>query len=163
MPTASASVAGCIVSRTKAAGLVVSAVTLVSVALFEGYRGEAYIPVKGDVPTIGFGATENVKMGDRTTPERALVRLLKDVNAHSDGIKKCIEVPVYQHEFDAFSILAYNIGVAAFCKSTLVKKLNAGDYTGACMEIDKWVYAGGRKLPGLVTRRAKERDLCLGR
>jgi lysozyme len=118
--------------------------------------------VAGDVPTIGFGSTKGVKLGDTTTPDRALVVLLHDLNTHSNGIKACITVPLYQHEFDAYSSFAFNVGVNAFCKSTLVKKLNAGDYTGACNELSKWVYSGGRKYNGLVKRREQERKLCLG-
>ena len=150
------------IKRVSIAALSVSAATLVGIALYEGYRGDAYIPVKGDVPTIGFGATSGVKIGDKTTPERALVTLLADVNSHSEGIKRCIHVPLYQHEFDAYSSFAYNVGVGAFCKSTLNRKLNSGDYVGACNELKRWVYAGGRKLPGLVKRREQERRLCLG-
>jgi lysozyme len=138
------------------------AALLVAVATFEGYKDRAYIPVAGDVPTIGFGSTKGVKLGDTTTPDRALVVLLHDLNTHSNGIKTCITVPLYQHEFDAYSSFAFNVGVNAFCKSTLVKKLNAGDYTGACNELSKWVYSGGKKYNGLVKRREQERRLCLG-
>jgi Phage-related lysozyme (muraminidase) len=138
-----------------------SAAVLVSIATWEGYRDKAYIPVAGDVPTLGFGSTKNVRMGDTTTPDRALVSLLNDINTHSAGIKSCIKVPLYQHEFDAYSSFAFNVGVGAFCKSTLVKKLNAGDYTGACNELSRWVYSGGVKYNGLVKRREQERKLCL--
>lgn len=138
------------------------AALLVAVATFEGYKDRAYIPVAGDIPTIGFGSTKGVKLGDTTTPDRALVVLLHDLNTHSNGIKACITVPLYQHEFDAYSSFAFNVGVSAFCRSTLVKKLNAGDYTGACNELSKWVYSGGKKYNGLVKRREQERKLCLG-
>lgn len=148
--------------RKHIAALSLSAGLLVSVAIHEGYRGEAYIPVKGDVPTIGYGTTKGVKMGDRITPDRAMALLLDDLNSHSAGISKCIKVPLHQHEFDAYSSLAYNIGVGAFCKSTLVKKLNAGDYAGACSEILRWNKMGGRVLRGLVNRRQAEYNTCIG-
>lgn len=148
--------------RKHIAALSLSAGLLVSVALHEGYRGEAYIPVKGDVPTIGYGTTKGVKMGDRTTPDRAMALLLDDLNSHSRGISKCIKVPLHQHEFDAYSSLAYNIGVGAFCGSTLVKKLNTSDYPGACSEILRWTRASGRVLPGLVKRRQVEYQTCIG-
>src|SRR5574340_220838 len=125
--------AGRRMSRANVATLALSAAALVSIALNEGYRGNAYNDGVG-VQTIGFGSTQGVKPGDKTTPERALARLLKDANTHSEGIKRCIAVPLYQHEFDAYSSLAYNIGVGAFCGSTLVKRLNTGDYAGACTE-----------------------------
>lgn len=148
--------------RRSIATLTVSASLLVGVALHEGYRDRAYIPVPGDVPTIGFGTTHGVRMGDSITPQRALVRLLEDVNSHSEGIKRCITVPLHQHEFDAYSSLAYNIGVNAFCKSTLVKKLNTEDYAGACKEILRWNKAGGKVLRGLTVRRESEYRTCTG-
>lgn len=148
-------------SRIAAGAIAVSAASLVAIATYEGYRGNAYQDSVG-VPTIGFGETAGVKMGDKTTPERALVQLLASTEKHADAIRQCIKVPLYQHEFDAYVSLSYQIGAGAFCRSTLIKKLNKGDYTGACNELDKWVYAGGKKLPGIVKRRQKEKEMCLG-
>jgi lysozyme len=99
--------------RVTVGSLVVSAVALVSIASFEGYRGEAYKDVAG-IPTIGYGETKGVAMGQTTTPERALIQLLKSVNSHSDQIRPLITVPLYQHEFDAYSSFAYNVGVSNF-------------------------------------------------
>ncbi len=148
--------------RLGVATLVVSAAALVGIATHEGYRGEAYKDAVG-VATIGFGETAGVKMGDKTTPERSLVQLLKSTNRHADAIRECVAVPLYQHEFDAYVSLAYNIGPGAFCKSTLVKKLNARDYAGACEEIKRWNRAGGKVLPGLTKRREHEYRLCKGK
>jgi len=148
--------------RIQVAALGLSAAALVGIAVQEGYRGEAYEPVKGDVPTIGFGTTEGVEMGDRITPERALVRLLKDANKFEKAVKRCAPVPMYQYEFDAYVSLTYNIGEGAFCKSTLVKRLNAQDYKGACQEILKWDKFKGKSLPGLTKRRQEEYQKCLG-
>lgn len=148
--------------RTVIGALALSASALVGIAQWEDYRGEAYTPVKGDVPTIGFGTTSGVKRGDTITPPRALVRLLADADQYASAVKRCAPVPMRQHEFDAYVSLAYNIGPNAFCTSTLARKLNAGDYSGACREIDKWVYFKGRKLSGLVKRRAHERAMCEG-
>lgn len=143
------------------AALAVSAAALVGIATHEGYRGEAYKDAVG-VTTIGYGETAGVKMGDKTTPERALVQLLESTEKHADAIRQCIHVPLYQHEFDAYISLAYNIGTGAFCRSTLVKKLNAKDYAGACEEIRRWNKAGGKVLPGLVKRREAEYKMCKG-
>lgn len=148
--------------RTQIAALTLSAAALVGIAVHEGYRGTAYTPVAGDVPTIGFGTTEGVKMGDKTTPERALVRLLKDANKFEQAVRNCAPVPMYQHEFDAYVSLTYNIGTGAFCKSTLVRKLKAGDYRGACEEILKWDKFQGKPLDGLTARRIEEYQKCLG-
>lgn len=149
-------------SRVQIAALSLSATALVGIALSEGYRSDAYVPVAGDIPTIGFGTTENVRMGDKTTPERALVQLLKDSNKFEKAIKKCVSVPLYQYEYDAYIELSYNIGPAAFCKSSIVKSLNSGDYAGACKGILKWDKFNGKPLPGLTKRRQKEYQQCLG-
>ena len=147
--------------RLAAGVLAVSATCLVGIATHEGYRGEAYKDAVG-IPTIGYGETAGVKMGDKTTPERALVQLLSSTEKHADAIRQCIHVPLYQHEFDAYISLAYNIGTGAFCRSTLVKKLNTKDYAGACEEIKRWNKAGGKVLPGLVKRREAEYRMCKG-
>lgn len=148
-------------TRITVAALAVSAAALVGIATHEGYRGEAYRDAAG-IPTIGYGETAGVKMGDKITPERALVQLLESTEKHADAIRQCIHVPLYQHEFDAYISLAYNIGTGAFCRSTLVRKLNAKDYAGACEEIRRWNKAGGKVLPGLVKRRDVEYRTCMG-
>ena len=139
----------------------ISATLLVSIALDEGYRGEAYKDAVG-IPTVGYGETKGVTMKSRTTPDRALVQLLSSANRHASDIRQCITVPLYQHEFDAYVSLAYNIGAKNFCHSTLVRKLNAKDYSGACSEIRRWNRAGGKVLPGLSKRREKEYRMCMG-
>jgi lysozyme len=148
--------------RLKSTVLALSASALVGIAVHEGYKPDAYIPVPGDVPTIGFGTTEGVEMGDRTTPERALVRLLQDANKFERAVKRCAPVPLHQYEFDAYVSLTYNIGEGAFCRSTLAKKLNAQDYEGACKEILKWDKFKGKPLPGLTKRRQEEYKKCSG-
>lgn len=151
-----------IAPRAAVAAMVLSASALVGLALHEGYRGEAYVPVPGDVPTIGFGQTGGVRVGDKTTPTRALAKLLSDANSHSEGIKRCIKVPLHQHEFDAYSSLSYNVGVRAFCQSTLVKHLNAGRYAEACGQILRWDKFNGKPLRGLTLRRQAEHRTCMG-
>jgi len=148
--------------RVVIGALSLSASALVGIALHEGYRGEAYIPVKGDVPTIGFGTTDGVKPGDRIEPVQALVRKLADVQRFEGALQQCVRVPLHQHEYDAFLSLAYNIGPGAFCGSTLVRRLNAGDYAGACAEILRWDRFRGEPLRGLTLRRQAENRQCLG-
>lgn len=137
------------------------------IAQFEGFRDTAYIPVPGDVPTIGFGQTfyadgSKVKMGDKITKTEAQRQLELLTRQNFVGkIADCVKVPLSQNELDAYVSLAYNIGTSAFCKSTLVKKLNAGDYAGACSQILRWNKAGGRVLKGLENRRRREYRLCL--
>lgn len=149
-------------SRTLVAALALSASALVGIATHEDYRGAAYVPVAGDVPTIGFGTTKGVRPGDKTTPPRALIALLRDADESAQAVRRCAPVPMYQDEFDAYVSLAYNIGSGAFCRSTLVRKLNAGDYAGACAELLRWDKMGGRTLPGLTKRRQAEYRQCMG-
>ncbi len=159
--------------------IVLSAASLVTIASYEGYSSVAYHDSAG-VPTIGYGETKGVTMKSKTTPDRALVQLLTSANRHADDIRQCIKVPLYQHEFDAYVSFTYNLGASTFCNSTLVKKLNGGkyrekvkgkwvdvlypgkDYSGACAEIKRFVHGGGRVLPGLVKRREKEYQMCMG-
>lgn len=150
------------IPRNQIAALSLSAAALVGIALHEGYRDTAYTPVPGDVPTIGFGTTEGVKPGDKTTPPQALARALTDIQKFEGAIKRCVSVPLHQFEYDAYTSLAYNIGSTAFCGSTLVKRLNAQDYPGACAEILRWDRFKGQPLAGLTKRRKQENAQCLG-
>ena len=149
-------------ARNSIVGLVLSASAFVGLLTAEGYRSEAYIPVKGDVPTIGFGTTEGVKLGDKITPVQALGRAAADVEKFEGAVKQCVKVPLYQHEYDAYISFSYNVGASAFCRSTLVKKLNQSDYQGACKELLRWDMAGGRRIEGLTKRRQKEYRQCTG-
>ncbi len=148
--------------RVAISSLFLSAATLVGIALHEGYSPKAYLPTPNDIQTIGFGSTKGVKAGDTITPERALVRLLEDAGTFEQAVKRCAPVPMHPHEFSAFVSLTYNIGPGAFCRSTVAKRLNAGDYTGACDAILMWDKQAGKTLRGLTIRRKKERDQCLG-
>lgn len=149
-------------SRTTLAALTLSAAALVGIALSEGYSDRAIVPVPGDVPTIGFGTTEGVKMGDAITPPKALERALRDVQKFEGALKRCVQVPLAQYEYDAYISLSYNIGSGAFCGSTLVRKLNAQDYEGACREILRWDRFKGEPLAGLTKRRQREYRQCIG-
>ena len=146
--------------RVAVAALIVSAATLVGIAANEGYTNDAIIPVKGDVPTYGFGETRGVRMGDTTTPVRALIRLENSADGYAEGMRSCIDVPLYQREFDAYLDFTYNVGTYAFCHSTLNRRLNARDYAGACHELLRWNRQGGRVLPGLTVRRQCLFALC---
>jgi lysozyme len=162
--------------RMLLAALSLSAAGLVGVVVQEGYSDSAIIPVPGDVPTIGFGTTRRadgspVRIGDKTTPPQALARALQDVRKFEGALRKCVTAPLHQYEYDAYVGFAYNVGEAAFCGSTLVKRLNAGDYAAACAEILRWKSYQGRDCSkpeharlcgGLWTRRQAEYRQCLG-
>lgn len=149
-------------NRMQLAGLALSASALVGIALHEDYSSRAIIPVPGDKPTIGFGTTDGVKLGDSITPPKALQRALQDIQQYEGAIKRCVTVPLHQREYDAYTSLTYNIGQTAFCNSTLVRKLNAQDYEGACKEILRWDRFQGKPLSGLTKRRQAEFQQCVG-
>lgn len=149
-------------NRSAVVGIFLSASALVGIALHEGYSDKAIIPVPGDVLTIGFGTTTGVKPGDTITPPKALARALTDVQKFEGALKRCVTVPLHQYEYDAYVSLAYNIGATAFCHSTLVKKLNAQDYAGACAAILDWNKFKSKPLRGLTIRRQEEYKLCTG-
>lgn len=150
-------------NRTLVASLTLSASALVGLAVHEGYRGEAYIPVKGDRPTLGFGDAQGVKPGDKTDPVRALIRLNEQANVFQQQMRQCIgDVPMYQYEWDAIISWSFNVGARAACGSTLVRKLQAFDYAGACKELLRWNRFQGSILPGLTNRRQDEYQKCMG-
>lgn len=156
-------------TRIIVASLTLSASALVGIALHEGWEPVARPPVAGDVPTGGFGSTRNeagtpVRQGEKFTPQRGLVLLARDADDAAQAVRRCAPVPMFQHEFDAYVSLTYNIGTGAFCGSTLVRKLrqNPPDYTGACAEILRWDKFQGQPLRGLTLRRQQENRQCLG-
>lgn len=150
-------------TRVAMAALALSASTLVGIAVHEGYRETAYTPVPGDRPTLGFGDAQGVKLGQRTDPVRALIRLNEQAEVFQREMRACIgDVPLHPHEWDSYVSLVFNIGSGAFCKSTLVRELKAGNYRAACDQILRWDVFQGRKLAGLTKRRAAEHAQCVG-
>ncbi len=125
---------------------------------FEGLRLTAYDDGVG-IPTIGYGHTKGVALGMTITEEQAVQFLREDLHSAERDIDRLVNVHLCQHQFDALASLVFNIGGTAFRDSTLLRKLNAGDYTGAAVQFDRWVHGGGKILPGLVKRRAAERKL----
>ena len=135
----------------------------------EGFRADAYVdPGTGGEPiTIGYGSTavaidKPVKLGDTVTKEQAEEYLVYGINKKfMPSLKKAVNIPLTQGMIDACLSLIYNIGGGNFVSSTLVKKLNKKDYCGAADEFLRWNKAAGKVLPGLTTRRNKERDIFL--
>jgi lysozyme len=133
---------------------------LEAIARFEGLRLSAYRDAAG-VPTIGYGHTGGVQMGQTITRARALALLRQDAQTAVEGVRQAVHRDISQGQFDALVSFAFNVGVGAMRGSTLVRKLNAGDRTGAAAEFLKWTRAGGRVLPGLVARRKIEQAMFL--
>lgn len=128
------------------------------IASFEGLRLTSYRDPAG-VLTIGYGHTNGVKEGQTITKEEALQLLKQDIQTAEKAVKRLVTVPLNQNQFDALVSFTYNLGQGNLSTSTLLKKLNKGDYEGAANEFERWVYAGGKKLNGLVTRRKREKEL----
>jgi lysozyme len=128
---------------------------------FEGLREDAYRCSAG-VLTIGYGHTGDVQEGDRITREKATEYLTADLKHAENAVRKYVTVPLTQKQYDSLVSFAYNVGNRAFGKSTLLEKLNAGDYDGAAEQFQRWVKANGEKCDGLVNRRQKEKECFRG-
>lgn len=127
----------------------------------EGFRSKAYIPVPGDVPTIGYGFTHGVKMGDVMTRAEADARLIEELRPYEMAVwQGCTNEP-NQNEFDAMVLICYNIGIAGFKRSTVLKAHNRGDHQAAARAFGLWNKSGGKVYAGLTKRRAEESALYL--
>ena len=129
---------------------------------FEGLKLKSYLCPAG-VWTIGVGHTKGVKPGMVITEERAKELLREDLAEFEAGITKLVRVPLTSNQFSALVSLAFNVGLANVASSTLLKKLNEGDYQGAADQFPRWDKARGKTLAGLTRRRAAERALWLER
>jgi len=127
---------------------------------FEGLRLDAYLDSVG-VPTIGYGSTSGVIMGQKISAERAEELLLEDLTRFEAGVSKCAAVELNDNQFAALVSFSFNLGLGNLQKSTLLKKVNVADFAGAATEFVKWNKAGGKILNGLTARREAERDLFL--
>lgn len=129
---------------------------------FEGLRLEAYLCASG-VPTIGWGHTSNVQMGDKITEEEAEKYLLQDLESFEQCVNTWVNVKISQSEFDALVSFSFNVGCTALSTSTLLRKLNDKfPRKEVANEFDRWVKGvGGVTLEGLVRRREAEKQLFL--
>ena len=129
---------------------------------FEGCELKAYPdPATGGDPwTIGYGHTgPEVHPGMVITQAEADALLRQDAEKVAKQVAPMVHVPLSQQEFDALVCFVFNVGIGNFAKSTLLKKLNAGDYDGAANELPKWNKAEGKVMAGLTRRREAEREL----
>lgn len=122
----------------------------------EGLRLEAYQDVAG-VWTVGYGHTgPTVQRGMRITEDQAVSLLRLDLARFEQAVAAAVRRPLHQHEFDALVSLTFNVGTAAFTKSTLVNALNDGEFSRAAAQFTEWTKAGGVHQPGLLRRRTRE-------
>lgn len=122
---------------------------------FESCRLTAYPDSKG-VPTIGWGHTRGVRLGDTCTHAQADAWLLEDIQEAVAAVNRLASVALTQHQFDALVDFTFNAGQGNFASSTMLRKLNAGDSAGADAEFSRWDMCGGAHLAGLARRRAAE-------
>ncbi len=169
-------------ARIMVAALSLSATGLVAMAVHESYTDQAVIPVKGDVPTYGFGMTTRpdgspVQLGDRTTPVEALQRTLAYTQKADAQIKRCVSAPLHQAEYDLMADFGYQYGTGALCASSMVSRANAGDYVGSCEAYTEYRFVGkkpnrydcstlidgkpNRRCWGVWTRSQGRRAKCL--
>lgn len=146
-------------SRLKKGGAI-AALCVALVGGFEGLRTYAYLD-SVHVPTICYGETLNVRMGMKAAKAECDATLIRRLDQFANGVEACVKAPMTDKTEVAFISLAYNIGIAGFCQSSVVRLYNDGQRLGACNAMLKFNRAGGRVLAGLSNRRAVERDLCV--
>lgn len=143
-------------------GIAVALAGTLLVAPFEGKVNKTYLdPIL--LVTSCFGhVSPDLKLGQTFTDDQCFDQLEKDLALHDKQLLALVHTPMNDFEHAAYLSFIYNVGANTFSKSTLLKKLNNGDHVEACLELDKWTYAGKQKLVGLERRRAAERQMCLG-
>ena len=148
--------------KAKLIATIGGAAAVLAVPLVQKYEGtvlRSYRDPVGIITACTGHTGPELKMGQTYTREQCEEMLYKDLVKHADALS-CVHAPLTDGQRAAFLSFAFNVGDDAFCRSTLVRKANAGDIDGACAELSRWTYAGGKQLPGLVRRRAAERQLC---
>lgn len=134
--------------------------TLQLIKGFESFSPTPYRDAKGW--SIGYGHFMGPEPTIQSMTEaEGYSWLHTDTQTASDAVKAAVQVPLSQNQFDALASFAYNVGVNAFANSTLLRKLNAGDTTGAANEFQRWNKSDGRVLSALTDRRAKEAALFM--
>jgi len=128
---------------------------------FEGFVDHAYIPVPGDVPTLGYGFTKGVTLGMTMTRAQADARLITELREYELAVESCCTLAPNQNQFDALVCLCFNIGKAGFAKSTVLKAHNRGDFQSAARAFGLWNKSSGVVYAGLTRRRAAESALYL--
>jgi len=130
------------------------------VLLAEGKVNVGYRDPIGIVTSCVGHTGDGAVLGRKYTDAECSAQLQADLTHHAEAVNDCIRVDAPLKTRAAFVSFGFNVGASAFCTSTAARKLNAGDYLGACAELSRWTRAGGKVLPGLVKRRAVERALC---
>jgi lysozyme len=134
---------------------------------FEGYHKRlqngdcaAYL-CPANVPTIGYGCTEGVKLGMVWTAEKAESEFRRELSKFEDGVNRLVTAEINQNQFDALVSFAYNVGVGGFQGSSVLKRVNSRQFDKVPAALALWNKGGGKVLPGLVSRRQREGALFL--
>lgn len=127
---------------------------------YEGFSARPYKCPAG-VLTIGYGRTINVKPYDITSEEAETVWLSKYVKTIADQILAVVKIELNNNQICALIDFVYNLGIGNFKSSTMLRKINQGDFSAAANELLRWNKAGGIVLKGLENRRIAERMLFL--
>lgn len=141
-----------------------SAFTAINVTVpSEGYRSKVYADPVG-LPTVCWGHMDkSLKLGQTFSEEQCIALFAQDWKKHQEAVDKLVKVPyISEWERGALTDFTFNVGVGNFQSSTLLKLINNGDHDAACDQLSRWVYANGKKLPGLVTRRELDYKYCMG-
>lgn len=126
---------------------------------FEGFSSAPYRDVAG-FNTIGYGhCIRQGEIFERISEPQAEALLAADLKTAEDCLCRLVKVRLSQNQFDALASFIYNVGAKAFENSTLLKLLNRGEHRLAATEFERWVYAGGKRHPGLISRRKSEKDM----
>lgn len=162
-------------TRIAAYLLSLSAVGFVGIVQQEGWTERAVIPVKGDVPTVGPGLTRRedgspVQMGDTIKPVEGVRRSLAHIQKDELGVKRCLQAPLTQTEYDMMVDFAYQYGVGTLCKSTMMREANRGNYAASCAGYLLYKKAGGydcstpgnKRCSGVWTRSQERYAACMG-
>jgi lysozyme len=150
------------VRRLSTVGVLACSLAVPCVSQFEG----RWLTAKPDrlaygIPTVCFGETEGVKIGDHYTPQECADMLAKKLPRYAEEIEACIFVPISAKTEASFISFSYNIGTHGFCHSGTARHLNRYEYVEACNAMLAWNKAGGVVVRGLEIRRSKERNLCM--
>lgn len=137
------------------------------IAKWEGFRSCPYIPIKGDVPTIGYGSTRGITMQTPCiTKEQGIALLDHEVREYmvefNNRMPQGAWAHLVAHSNAAFTDLAFNVGWTGAATSTAIKRMAEGNVSGACTALTWWNKSGGRVIVGLVNRRSNAEKLCLG-
>ena len=145
---------------TATVGAAAAALLLSHVPAFEGMILRGYKDPVGII-TACAGHTKTAQLGRAYTRQECDRLLADDLVEHAQGVLKCTPTLAGRtYQLAAMTSFAYNVGTGAYCSSTIARLIKARDMRGACAQLSRWIYAGGRVLPGLIKRRAAEREIC---